>query len=157
MIKASALFWSFFIFWSLWTNHEVQLTAFELTQEKQQLRLTISIEQTDLFTYWDNFESMSTAQQKAQLNDYLQQTTQWWINDSSFSICDYHFQRKEGHLLLTGYFSTPPATIQHIRLKNQFLVDRLNDHLNIIHFKFNNRLRSFRMDQQRQQLVVDFF
>ena len=140
----------------LLTSHDVQMSQFELFRAQGEIVLTINVEQADLFRSWKGFQTMSLKEQKAEVNDYLQHKTSWTINETSFSICDYSLVQDEGHFLIQGYFENVPLKIEQIYFSNEFLMEEIYGHLNIVHFKLNQQLRSFRMDKSRQKITVKF-
>jgi hypothetical protein len=143
-----------FLFWT--TSHDVQLSQFDLSQSGTALVLNIKVEQIDLFRSLKDFESMTSTQKKAEINDYLQHKTSWSINSTSFSICDYTYTIKAGHFFIQGYLENVPKKIKQIRFVNEFLTEEIAGHLNIIHFNLGPQLRSFKMDENRQEITVAF-
>ena len=145
-----------FSFSSLSTSHDVQMTQFELFQSQEELVLTIQVERTDLYRSWEGFEKRVYDSQIAELNDYLQRKTQWVINETSFSICDYMIFQDEEHFIIRGYFENVPQKINKIDFSNEFLIEEINEQLNIIHLSINQKLRSFRMDKNRTVIHLEF-
>lgn len=138
-------------------SHEVQLARFELSQsEGGQLALEVFVEKHDLYSSWSNFELLDINTKKAVLNDYLATHTQWWFNQKEYTICSYILSMDTNHFTLRGSFENPPPSIHSIELHNQFLLQEIPDHLNIIHVKLHQKLRSFRMDKKRQNITLEY-
>ena len=137
-------------------SHEVQLARFELAPMEGHLRLEIFVEKEDLNACWANFGELFTDEKKAVLSDYIATHTAWFLNDKPYDICSYNLSSDVNHLMLYGYFNTPPDNIQNIQLNNRFLIQEIPNHINIIHLKLHQRLRSFRMDNKRQKITIEY-
>lgn len=138
-----------------WNNyHDVQFAQFELSQTKQSLVIKITVEEKAIFTVWNDFNRMDSFEQLAQINDYLQRTTQWVINDEPLVFCDYTFLLKEGHFLIEGHIENGRKEVNSLFFINEFLIDEILNHMNIIHFRLNEQLRSFKMDKNRQKISL---
>lgn len=138
------------------TSHEVELSQFELYRNQDELALRIDVEQTDFINLWKGFKDLSFDEKTAKINDYLQRKTAWKFNSISFSICNYTFIEKERHFIIMGVFDEAPKKIKKVHLTNEFLIDEIYNHMNIIHFNLNKRFRSFKMDKDRQEIKVTF-
>lgn len=150
---------SFFLlplfFFLLWNNfHDVQFAQFELSQTKQSLVIKIIVDEKAIFTVWKDFSRIDSFEQLAQINDYLQRKTQWVINDEPQVVCDYTFLLKEGHFLIEGHIENGPKEVDSLSFINEFLIDEIINHVNIIHFRLNEQLRSFKMDKNRQKISL---
>ena len=138
-----------------WSNfHDVQFAQFELSQTKQSLVIKITVEENALFTVWKDFNRMDSFEQHAQINDYVQRTTHWGINNEPLVVCDYTFLQKEGHFLIEGHIENGYKGVESLSFINEFLVDEVLNHVNIIHFRLNEQLRSFKMDKNRQKISL---
>ena len=140
----------------LLTNHDVQMSQFELSRSGIDLVLTINVEKANFFRSLKNFQTMILKEQKAEVNDYLQRKTLWIINESSHYICNYSLVQDKDHFLIQGYFENMPQKIDQIYFKNEFLTEEIYGHLNIVHFRLNQQLRSFKMDKSREKITVEF-
>ena len=140
----------------LLTNHDVQMSQFELSRSGIDLVLTINVEKANFFHSLKNFQTMILKEQKAEVNDYLQRKTLWIINESSHYICNYSLVQDKSHFLIQGYFENVPQKIDQIYFKNEFLTEEIYGHLNIVHFRLNQQLRSFKMDKSRKKITVKF-
>ena len=140
----------------LLTNHDVQMSQFELSRSGIDLVLTINVEKANFFRSLKNFQTMILKEQKAEVNDYLQRKTLWIINESSHYICNYSLVQDKSHFLIQGYFENVPQKIDQIYFKNEFLTEEIYGHLNIVHFRLNQQLRSFKMDKSRKKITVKF-
>jgi hypothetical protein len=138
------------------TNHDVQFTQFEISQNNREIIVTINVEKIDLFNSLRNFEIMTSAQRKTEINDYLQRKTFWKINKTPFSVCDYSFIQKKNHFIIKGYIENIPEEIKHIYFMNAFLNEEIFGQLNIIHFNLNHQLRSFKMNANRQEITLEY-
>lgn len=145
-----------FSLFSLSASHDVQMTQFELFQLQEELVLTIQVERKDLYRSWEGFEKRVYDSQIAELNDYLQRKTQWVINETSFSICDYMIFQDEEHFIIRGYFENVPPEIYKVDFWNEFLIEEINGQLSIIHLSINEKFRSFKMDKNRIVIHVDY-
>ena len=156
MNRVSFFLLPFFYFHS-WNNyHDVQFAQFELSQTNQSLTLRIRVEEKTLLTIWKDFVPMESYEQVAKINDYIQLTTQWFINDERLKVCDYTFLQKEGHFLIQAHIKNASKEVESLSLINTFLVDEIMNHVNIIHFRINEQLRSFKMDKNRQKISLVF-
>jgi hypothetical protein len=132
------------------------MSQFELSRSGIDLVLTINVEKANFFRSLKNFQTMILKEQKAEVNDYLQRKTLWIINESSHYICNYSLVQDKGHFLIQGYFENMPQKIDQIYFKNEFLTEEIYGHLNIVHFRLNQQLRSFKMDKSREKITVEF-
>ena len=138
------------------TNHDVQMTQFELSQQKGTLALTIKVEKMDFFRSWKGFEFLAMNQQKAIINDYLQHNTFWSFNGLPFSLCTYEIQEDNEHFFIRANFENAPLKIVQVRFRNRFLIEEIKGHLNIIHINLNEQRRSFKMDKKRQVITLEY-
>jgi len=91
-MKGGSFFLLLFFYFLPWNNyHDVQFAQFELSQTDQSFALKITVEEKALFTLSKDFARMDSFEQLAEINDYLQRTTQWVINDEPLVVCDYTF------------------------------------------------------------------
>ena len=137
-------------------SHEVQLARFELTQKKGQLKLEIFVDKEDMNACQNDFNKLYLNEKKAFLNDYIASHTEWYFNQKLYTICNYNYTSDSHHLTLVGYFSEAPENIQSIQVNNRLLIQEIPGHLNIIHVKFGEKLRSFRMDKQRRKISINY-
>lgn len=144
------------LFLFLLNSHEVQLARFELTQNDGQLKLEIFIEKDDINACQNDFNKLPLNEKKAFLNDYITSHTEWYFNQNPYTICNYNYTSDSHHLTLIGYFSEAPENIQSIQVNNRLLIQEIPGHLNIIHVKLDEKLRSFRMDKQRQKITINY-
>ena len=145
-----------FLFLFPFNSHEVQLARFELTQNDGQLKLEIFIEKDDMNACQNDFNKLPIDEKKAFLNDYIASNTEWYFNQKPNTICNYNYTSDSHHLTLVGYFSEAPENIQSIQVNNRLLIQEIPGHLNIIHVKLDEKLRSFRMDKQRQKITINY-
>ena len=154
-MKVVTFFLLSLFFFLPWNNfHDVQVAQFELSQNKQSLVLKIEVESKDIFRALTDLEDLPLYQQNAEINDYLQRTTQWFINDEPLAICNYTFLVVDGHFLIESRVKNTYSTIKHVFFVNEFLLDEIPDHMNIIHFRLKEQLRSFKMDKSRQKISL---
>lgn len=137
-------------------SHEVQLARFELTQKNGQLKLEIFVEKEDMNASQNDFNKLPLNKKKAFLNDYIASHTEWYFNQKPYTICNYNYTSDSHHLTLIGYFREAPENVQSIQINNRLLIQEIPGHLNIIHVKLNEKLRSFRMDKQRQKITINY-
>lgn len=137
-------------------SHEVQLARFELTQNDGQLKLEIFIEKDDINACQNDFNKLPLNEKKAFLNDYITSHTEWYFNQKPYTICNYNYTSDSHHLTLIGYFREAPENVQSIQVNNRLLIQEIPGHLNIIHVKLDEKLRSFRMDKQRQKITINY-
>ena len=71
-------------------------------------------------------------------------------------VCNYTFLQKEGHFLIQAHIKNASKEVESLSLINTFLVDEIMNHVNIIHFRINEQLRSFKMDKNRQKISLVF-
>ena len=145
-----------FLFLFPFNSHEVQLARFELTQKNGQLKLEIFVEKEDMNACQNDFNELPLNEKTAFLNDYIASHTEWYFNQKPYTICNYNYTSDSHHLTLVGYFSEAPENIQSIQVNNRLLIQEIPDHLNIIHVKLDEKLRSFRMDKQRQKITINY-
>jgi hypothetical protein len=156
-MKGGSFFLLLFFYFLPWNNyHDVQFAQFELSQTDQSFALKITVEEKALFTLSKDFARMDSFEQLAEINDYLQLTTQWVINDEPLVVCDYTFLLKEGHFLIEGHSENAHKEVESLSFINEFLIDEIPNHMNIIHFNLNEQLRSFKMDKSRQKISLVF-
>lgn len=137
-------------------SHEVQLARFELTQKNGHLKLEIFVEIKDLNACKNNFSELHLNEKTAFLNDYIANQTEWYFNNQRKTICAYTYTSDLNHLKLVGYFNQVPKNIQSIQVNNRLLIQEIPDHLNIVHINLYEKLRSFRMDKQRQKITINY-
>lgn len=137
-------------------SHEVQLARFELTQANGQLKLDIFVEKEDMNALKNNFTKLQLNEKMAFVNDYIASHTEWYFNQQLYIICNYNYTSDSRHLRLAGHFNEAPENIKRIQVNNRFLIQEIPGHLNIIHLKLDEKLRSFRMDKQRQKITINY-
>lgn len=137
-------------------SHEVQLARFELSLIEDHLKLEIFVEKEDLNFSFNRFELLEANEKEAVLNDYIATYINWYINDQQYDICSFDYSADLYHLRLEGYFGPFKKDIQRIQISNRFLIEEIPEHLNIIHVNLNQKLRSFRMDTERQYISIEY-
>ena len=137
-------------------SHEVQLARFELTQVNGQLKLEIFVEKEDMNAFQYDFTKFQLNEKIAFVNDYIATHTEWYFNQQLYIICNYNYTSDSHHLSLVGHFNEAPENIKSIQVNNRLLIQEIPGHLNIIHVKLNEKLRSFRMDKQRQKITINY-
>jgi len=83
------------------------------------------------------------------LSSMLKSTTMYSAQHSGAS-----FLQKEGHFLIEGHIENGYKGVESLSFINEFLVDEVLNHVNIIHFRLNEQLRSFKMDKNRQKISL---
>ncbi|MGB0377044.1 MAG: hypothetical protein ACPGC5_07630 [Flavobacteriaceae bacterium] len=135
-------------------GHNPQIALFELRTVENYLQLQIRLESDDLKSLWN--KNSDVPDLEIALIDYIQKNTEWYLNEEHYEICNYRVQLVKGHYLLTGNIYNPPNRIEKIRHYNTILVKEIQNHKNIIHILLHDRLRSFKMDQERKHILAKY-
>lgn len=132
-------------------EHDNPMALFTLTAAAESLQVTIEFDRED---YLAVMRQVADPTDLTVLQTYLQQTTRWTINGCEEVISVQRIQPdQEHHFLLQGQIHVAPADIQHLVVKNSFLLEVI-DQTNVLLLEIGDHSRGFRMHADRQQITV---
>ncbi len=128
--------------------HDIALAIYEISKEKNTLKITIKIDKEDL----ENI----VAIQKTSINKYLKNNMEWEINNKNKSLKIKEIQL-EGELYhVECILKRIPKNIQNIQVKNTILIDTVEKHSNVLNFNLNDTERTFRLHKERVETFFEY-
>lgn len=146
-------------FWLNVSSHDLQMAIFNFSSEKEvlvfetklireDLELALIIESPTLDL--SNNQAVGQATQK-----YVTNHVRLRIDGRLTKYLIKEVIRDEHYFFISAKLPETNQDWSKIELRNTCLVDEIRGHSNIIHFEFDEKLRSFRMTKKRFQITLD--
>lgn len=136
--------------------HESKIALFELSQQDDQVVLSIRLDLEDLATSIGTPLSSVPPECSAIAETYIYERVKININEKMLDICMLN-QSQDGHYLkITASLGEVKGNIEKINIWNTCFIDSIAKHSNIIHARLNKKTRSFRMDKDRTFISISY-
>jgi len=140
-------------------GHDIRLAIFEISegQSVNQLILNISFDKDDLeLSLTMNYPQISQGVKNDLIRKYVNENFQISLNSNSVELIINSIKYDDEFVRLTASITEFNESIKQIRVFNTCLIDYTEEHSNIIKSKLYDKVRSFRLTEDRISTVIDY-
>lgn len=134
--------------------HDIHMAVFNLSHEADTLKLIATFDKHDLL---NNTLHTSAEDEKLldKINAYIGEQMQIKINDRD---CAFAFDKVETSPLVLSVYAQAPfgESPKEILIQNSCMLAEVPRQENVFHFIMHGKTRSFRMDESRQEITVNY-
>lgn len=143
---------------SQWLSaHDIKLAVFELSENQNELALTISIDRNDLMKVLQPaMQGLGKNKSFLQVaTDYFNEKMAIAVNDECAAILLSRVEYSDHMIYFSGSLKCSVSQpIREIKMSNSCLVDAFSQHENIMKLRLNNKTRSFRLNKDLTSTVA---
>ena len=140
-------------------NHDFAMANFQISQEKEGLVLNIKMDKENLENIYRNKEGKKNETTIGDdfIQKYLDEHFILMVNDKKVN---FHLQgvstNKYFYKIEFSSLNKFKEIIHKVQLKNTCLIDDVDNHSNLVNFKFNGKERTFRLHESRVRIDLEY-
>ncbi len=140
----------------LWVRHapvhDVPIAFYNIKVNEDVVSLEIQFDKEDTeFVVSDFF---NTDFNNELLSEYFKEHSIWYLNNQEheLEICSFGSDRE--HYYIKGEFSSFFDELKMMEIINTCLVDKIQNHSNVIQIEYGENFRGFRMTRKRKKIEI---
>jgi len=135
--------------------HDIPLAIYDLrVAENNSMKMSIQFDKQDLEKAIKASYKLPVTTSTA--SKYLQENSEWLINEKRQDLTICSSWNKEDHFVLEVEFPLIKEPIISMSIFNTCLVKEIDNHSNIIYLHYQGDLRGFRLSKERVQTTFNF-
>ncbi len=136
-------------------EHNAVTESLEISQRIFMDDLEIGLKNFHKIEYVDAFKPKDPAELDSLINGYLQAKLEFVINGVKTPFT-FIGSEMEGDARWCYLEAKNVASVQSVQITNKVLISVFDDQENIVHFKANDKLKSYRLNKEEKQTTLNW-
>jgi Domain of unknown function (DUF6702) len=136
-------------------EHNSETKSLEISQRIFMDDLEVGLKNFHKIEYVDAFKPEDPAELDSLINEYLQANLEFII-DGVKTPFTFLGSEMEGDARWCYLEAKNVVTVKSVQITNKVLIQSLEDQENIVHFKANDKLKSYRLNKDEKQTTLNW-